>query len=66
MASFFQSFRSSAMPKRLLRYAMSKVPLLDVDALDMENLDLALGKNTVVEFRDVGIKLQVRGGDSFA
>lgn len=48
------------MPKRLLRYAMSRLPLLDVDALDMENLDLALGKNTVAEFRDVGIKLQVR------
>jgi autophagy-related protein 2 len=39
---------------------MSRLPLLDVDALDMENLDLALGKNTVAEFRDVGIKLQVR------
>jgi autophagy-related protein 2 len=38
---------------------MSRLPLLDVDALEMENLDLALGKNTVAEFRDVGIKLQV-------
>jgi hypothetical protein len=26
----------------------------------MENLDLAIGRNTVVEFRDVGIILKVR------
>lgn len=59
MASLFQSFRGSAMPKRLLRYALSRLELLDSDALDMDNLDLALGRNTVLEFRDVGIKLQV-------
>lgn len=59
MAAFFQSFYSSAMPKRLLRYALSRLELLDADALDLEHLDLALGRNTVFEFRDVGIKLQV-------
>lgn len=47
------------MPKRLLRYALSRLELLDADALDMENLDLAIGRNTVFEFRDVGIKLEV-------
>lgn len=47
------------MPKRLLRYALSRLELLDADALDMDNLDLALGRNTVFEFRDVGIKLNV-------
>lgn len=46
------------MPKRLLRYALSRLELLDAEALDMENLDLALGRNTVFEFRDVGIKLK--------
>jgi autophagy-related protein 2 len=60
MAAFFQSFRSSSMPKRLLRYALSRLELLDAEALDMENLDLAIGRNTVFEFRDVGIKLPVR------
>lgn len=59
MAMFFQSFQSSSMPKRLLRYALSRLELLDAEALDMENLDLALGRNTVFEFRDVGIKLKV-------
>lgn len=45
------------MPKRLLRYALSRLELLDADALNLDNLDLALGKNTVFEFRDVGVKL---------
>ncbi|CAI6097843.1 unnamed protein product [Clonostachys chloroleuca] len=58
MASFFQSFRSSSMPKRLLRYALTRLDLLDSESLDMDNLDLALGKNTVFEFRDVGVKLK--------
>ncbi|KAH7148492.1 hypothetical protein EDB81DRAFT_856196 [Dactylonectria macrodidyma] len=58
MAMFFQSFQSSSMPKRLLRYALSRLELLDAEALDMENLDLALGRNTVFEFRDVGIKVK--------
>ncbi|TLS30116.1 hypothetical protein PpBr36_02825 [Pyricularia pennisetigena] len=57
MASLFQSFRGSAMPKRLLRYALARLDLLDSDALDLDNLDLAIGRNTVLEFRDVGIKL---------
>ncbi|KAG5955070.1 hypothetical protein E4U58_007282 [Claviceps cyperi] len=56
MAALFQSFRGSGMPKRLLRYALSRLDLLDAEALDMNNLDLALGRNTVFEFRDVGIK----------
>ncbi|SPJ85712.1 related to sporulation protein SPO72 [Fusarium torulosum] len=58
MATLFQSFRSSSMPKRLLRYALSRLELLDAEALDMDNLDLAIGRNTVLEFRDVGIKLK--------
>ncbi|OAA53106.1 Autophagy-related protein [Cordyceps fumosorosea ARSEF 2679] len=57
MASLFASFTSSSMPKRLLRYALSRLELLDADALNLDNLDLALGKNTVFEFRDVGVKL---------
>ncbi|KAL2261834.1 hypothetical protein VTK26DRAFT_3218 [Humicola hyalothermophila] len=57
MASFFQAFRSSLMPKRLLRFALSRLDLLDTDALDLENLDFALGRNTVLEFRDVGLVL---------
>ena len=54
------------MPKRLLRYALSRLELLDADALDMDNLDLALGRNTVFEFRDVGIKLKVGSRADYA
>ncbi|KAK0619224.1 hypothetical protein B0T14DRAFT_537101 [Immersiella caudata] len=58
MASFFNSFRSSLMPKQLLRFALSRLDMLDAQALDLENLDFALGRNTVLEFRDVGLILQ--------
>ncbi|KAL2019735.1 hypothetical protein VTK56DRAFT_9272 [Thermocarpiscus australiensis] len=58
MASFFRSFRSSLMPKQLLRFALSRLDFLDAQALDLENLDFALGRNTVLEFRDVGLVLQ--------
>jgi len=47
------------MPKQLLRFALSRLDLLDAQALDLENLDFALGRNTVLEFRDVGLILQV-------
>ncbi|KAK0708778.1 hypothetical protein B0T21DRAFT_416172 [Apiosordaria backusii] len=58
MASFFQSFRQSLMPKQLLRFALARLDILDEKALDLENLDFALGRNTVLEFRDVGLVLQ--------
>ncbi|KAI0179252.1 hypothetical protein GGR52DRAFT_298281 [Hypoxylon sp. FL1284] len=58
MATFFQSFRSSSMPKRLLRYTLSKLDYFDTDALDMDNLDLAMGVNNVFTLQDVGVKLQ--------
>ena len=59
MASIFRSFGSSNMSKRLLRYALSRLEFLDTDALDMDKLDLAWGKNSVLTFQDVGIRLEV-------
>jgi autophagy-related protein 2 len=47
------------MAKQLLRFALSRLDILDTQALDLENLDFALGRNTVLEFRDVGLVLQV-------
>ncbi|KAH6697028.1 hypothetical protein F5X68DRAFT_226423 [Plectosphaerella plurivora] len=58
MALFFQSFRSSSMPKLLLRYALSKLELLEEEALDLQNLEFALGRNTTLEFKDVGVRLK--------
>lgn len=47
------------MPKRLLQYALSRLEILDTEALDLENLDIAWGKNSTFEFKDVGLRLKV-------
>lgn len=48
------------MPKRLLRYALSRLELLEEETLDLDNLDFSLGRNTTFEFKDVGVRLKVR------
>ncbi|PMD23955.1 hypothetical protein NA56DRAFT_687462 [Hyaloscypha hepaticicola] len=59
MASYVQAyFQASSMPKRLLQYALSRLEILDTNALGLDNVDIALGKNTVLEFRDVGLRLK--------
>ncbi|KAI1104777.1 hypothetical protein F4804DRAFT_177875 [Jackrogersella minutella] len=58
MALFFQSFRNSSMPKRLLRYTLSRLDYFDTDALDIDQLDFAMGMNNVFTLQDVGVKLQ--------
>ncbi|CCD44364.1 hypothetical protein BofuT4P51000031001 [Botrytis cinerea T4] len=55
MASYFQL---SSMPKRLLQYALSSLEVFETDALDLENLDIAWGKNSTFEFKDVGLRLK--------
>lgn len=55
MAYFLPSF----FQKRLLRYALSRLELLDTDELDLERLDIAWGKRSTVELRDVGLRLKV-------
>ncbi|KAK7724386.1 autophagy-related protein 2 [Diaporthe eres] len=58
MAGFFKSFRSSELPKRLLRYAMARLDIFEDDALDLGNLDAALGLKNTLEFKDVGLKVE--------
>ncbi|KAH0566246.1 hypothetical protein GP486_000367 [Trichoglossum hirsutum] len=48
----------SSLQKRLLRYALSRLELLDTETLDLENLDVVWGKRSVVELRDVGLRLK--------
>lgn len=55
MAFFLPSF----FQKRILRYALSRLELLDTDALDLENLDIVWGKRSTVELRDVGVHAKV-------
>ena len=60
MASYLQSYlQNSSIPKKLLKHALSRLEILDTDALDLEHLDIAWGKNSTFEFRDVGLQLKV-------
>lgn len=56
MASFLPSF----FQKRLLRYALSRVELVDTEALDLDSLGIRWGQRSTVELRDIGLRLEVR------
>lgn len=43
--------------KKLLRYALARTGLLDDAAIDLEQLDITLGKKNVVELKDVGLNV---------
>lgn len=49
--SFFQ--------KRLLRYALSRLEIVDTDALDLDSLGITWGQRSTFELRDVGLRLEV-------
>ncbi|KAG9243896.1 hypothetical protein BJ878DRAFT_422546 [Calycina marina] len=59
MASYLQSFlANSSMPKRLLHYALSRLEIIDTDALDLENLEISWGTQNKFEFTDIGLRLK--------
>jgi autophagy-related protein 2 len=49
----------SFIQKRILRYALSKFDVLDTDALGLESLDIAWGKRSTLELRDVALRRDV-------
>ncbi|KAI9722197.1 MAG: autophagy- protein 2 [Chrysothrix sp. TS-e1954] len=49
-------FIPNSIQKRLLRYALSRLELIDTDALDLESLDIEWGRKSFVELRDVGLR----------
>lgn len=53
-------FLPSFVQKRLLRYALSRLELIDTDALDLDNLGIKWGQRSSFELRNVGLRLQVR------
>ncbi|KAJ6161022.1 hypothetical protein N7470_004418 [Penicillium chermesinum] len=53
MAYFLPSF----FQRRLLKYALSRVGLVDTEALDPDNLGIRFGQRSTVELRDIGLKL---------
>lgn len=56
MAYFLPSF----FQKRLLKYALSRLGLVDTEALDPDSLGIRFGQRSTVELRDIGLKLEVR------
>ena len=50
-------FLPSYFQKRLLRYALSRLDLIETDDLDLENLGLTFGQRSVVELKNVSIKV---------
>ncbi|KAL8943349.1 MAG: hypothetical protein Q9216_001124 [Gyalolechia sp. 2 TL-2023] len=54
MAYFIPSY----FQKRILRYALSRLDLFDSERLDLDNLDIAWGKKSVVEIRNLGVHLK--------
>lgn len=56
MASFFLP---SYYQRRVLRYALSRLDILETDALDLDNLNIAWGKKSSVELRDIDLTLKV-------
>ncbi|OBT84930.1 hypothetical protein VE02_06630 [Pseudogymnoascus sp. 03VT05] len=58
MASFLLP---TSIQKRLLRYALSRLEILDTDALDLDRLDISWGSKSTLEFRDVGLRLNKLG-----
>lgn len=44
--------------KKLLRYALSRTGFLDDNAIDLDNLDVAFGKQNVFQFKDVGLNIK--------
>ncbi|RMZ75164.1 hypothetical protein DV737_g5422, partial [Chaetothyriales sp. CBS 132003] len=53
MASFLPSY----FQKRLLRFALSNLDFIDSDALDLDNLGLSLGQRSVINVKDVPIRV---------
>ena len=59
MAYFLPSF----FQKRLLRYALSRLELVDTEALDLDSLGIRWGQRSTVELRDIGLRLEVSPRD---
>ena len=50
-------FLPSYFQKRILRYALSRLEVLDTDALDLERLEIAWGKTSTIDLQNLGLRL---------
>ncbi|KAJ5971924.1 uncharacterized protein N7479_001842 [Penicillium vulpinum] len=55
MASYFMP---SFFQKRLLKYALSRLGLVDTEALDPDNLGICWGQRSTFELKNIGLKLE--------
>ncbi|RMD39398.1 hypothetical protein DV735_g5731, partial [Chaetothyriales sp. CBS 134920] len=58
MAAFLPSY----FQKRLLRFALSNFDFIDSDALDLDNLGLTFGQRSVINIKDVPIRVSKLAG----
>ncbi|KAL6713882.1 autophagy-related protein 2 [Lecanora helva] len=54
MSYFIPSF----LQKRILRYALSRLELLDTEGLDLEKLDIGWGRKSTIELKEVGLNIK--------
>jgi len=52
-------FIPSNIQKRFLRYALSRLELLDNESLDLDQLDIVWGSRSSIELRDVRLNVEV-------
>lgn len=58
-------FLPSFLQKRLVRYALSRLEILETDDLALDKLDIAWGRKSTFELRDVRLSLKVGGENLF-
>lgn len=52
-------FLPSFVQKRLLRYALSRLELVDTEAIDLDSLGIRWGQRSTFELRELGLRLDV-------
>jgi autophagy-related protein 2 len=53
------SFIPSHIQKRMLRFLITKIDIIDADALDLDQLDIAWGMRSSFELRDLKLNVKV-------
>jgi hypothetical protein len=52
-------FLPSFVQKRLLRYAISRLEIIDTEAIDLDSLGIRWGQRSTFELRELGLRLDV-------
>ncbi len=53
------AFLPSFFQKRLLRHLLTYLDFIESEDLDLDNLGVSIGRRSVVELKDVGLRIQV-------